>query len=65
MTPVPKGCGKIAYDTRRDAEKAVRSLLTRKGQAKRDQGANVYFCRACGAHHFGHKPRGRSLFGVR
>jgi len=54
---VPRGCGKVAYNSRKDAEKAMRHVMARKGRATFDQGANVYACRACGSFHFGHKPR--------
>ena len=59
--PVPKGCGKIAYTTRKDAEKAMRCTVARTGAGGPLYNASAYHCGHCGLFHFGHKKRGRTL----
>jgi hypothetical protein len=61
LQPVPKGCGKIAYTTRKDAEKAMRHTVARRGAGGPVYDASAYHCRHCGLFHFGHKKRGRTL----
>lgn len=54
LTPTPKGCGKIPYDSRKDAEKAMRCVVSRRGQ-KTPSGLHAYACRHCGQIHIGRK----------
>jgi hypothetical protein len=50
LPSLPRYCGKVAYASRREAERAADSLRRRK----RDLGLHTYWCRTCSAWHFGH-----------
>lgn len=52
---VPRGCGKRAYNTLNDAQRAAVAIHKRAGQ----QMPNAYHCKACGSYHFGRDPKKR------